>query len=371
MKIYKFFSAVLCMAMLTGTIGGCGAAKEEKVTVVGQAEESDAEETESPAPVSAAEEAGEETAEEASSEVTDRISLDDSKEVNAEPAFAFSELEKYEFVFSSGVGAWATCLTVSEDGSFEGEYFDADMGDTGEGYPNGVMYRCNFSGKFTQPVQVNEYTYTMQIEELQLEQTPGTEKIQDGVRYIYSEPYGVSGAGEILLYLPGASIEELPEGFTSWISMTTGDFEASELTSYGLYNVETESGFLSYESEPAQPDVDIEKELADVAAKAQELEDKINNDPLSQYELNQAAAELYTLWDDELNTIWGYLKETLDEDTMNDLTEKEKEWVAYKDAEIAAAGAEFEGGSMQPMVEAATGAELTKARVYELAEYLK
>ena len=38
-------------------------------------------------------------------------------------------------------------------------------------------------------------------------------------------------------------------------------------------------------------------------------------------------------------------------------------------AEVRAAGLENGGGSIQPLVEAMTGAELTRARVYALAGY--
>ena len=53
------------------------------------------------------------------------------------------------------------------------------------------------------------------------------------------------------------------------------------------------------------------------------------------------------------------------------MRKEEKEWIAFKDAEVQAAGQECEGGSIQPSVEASRAADLTKARVYELAEYAK
>ena len=68
-----------------------------------------------------------------------------------EETIQFSELSKYEFVFSSGVGAWQTMLNINEDGSFQGLYSDSDMGDTGEGYPNGIIYSSKFEGEFTTP----------------------------------------------------------------------------------------------------------------------------------------------------------------------------------------------------------------------------
>ena len=48
--------------------------------------------------------------------------------------------------FSSGAGAWGTGLTLAADGSFSGEYHDSDMGDSGDDYPDGTVYLCNFPG---------------------------------------------------------------------------------------------------------------------------------------------------------------------------------------------------------------------------------
>lgn len=53
-----------------------------------------------------------------------------------------------DFVFSSGVGAWATSMTLEQDGAFSGEYYDADMGVCDEDYPNGTVYICDFRGGF-------------------------------------------------------------------------------------------------------------------------------------------------------------------------------------------------------------------------------
>ena len=77
------------------------------------------------------------------------------------------------------------------------------------------------------------------------------------------------------------------------------------------------------------------------------------------------------LWDDELNSIWGRLKDKLDDDTMSKLTEDERNWIADKEAKVKAAGADPEGGSLQPLLENSEAAELTQARVYYLAQYLR
>ena len=96
-------------------------------------------------------------------------------------SISFADLKDLQFVFSSGVGAWATVFSIEEDGSFSGEYFDTDMGVMGEDYPNGTMYQSIFTGKFSGIQKVNEYTYSMQISELNYEREVGTEEIKDGV----------------------------------------------------------------------------------------------------------------------------------------------------------------------------------------------
>ena len=91
----------------------------------------------------------------------------------------------------------------------------------------------------------------------------------------------------------------------------------------------------------------------------------------TQMDMNITAAEMYQMWDDTLNIVWELLEANLNEVDMEVLRKEEKEWIAFKDAEVQAAGQECEGGSIQPSVEASRAADLTKARVYELAEYAK
>ena len=66
-----------------------------------------------------------------------------------------------DFSFSSSVGSWFTALTVHTDGTFEGSYYDSDMGDTGDGYPNGIVYLSTFSGTFDHVTQVDPYTWSI------------------------------------------------------------------------------------------------------------------------------------------------------------------------------------------------------------------
>ena len=193
------------------------------------------------------------TAENSAVRQIETVGTDDAsgKEDTAETPFSFSVFSNLQFCFSSGAGGWATLLDIDADGGFSGEYSDGEMGVTGEGYPNGTRYQCDFSGRFTQPVKVNDYTYSMRIRELNYAEEPGTEEIKDGTLYCYSTVYGLDGAENILIYLPGAPIAELPEGFRSWVGYyELNDMADTELPYYGLYNETQEYGFSSYQRTP-------------------------------------------------------------------------------------------------------------------------
>ncbi len=294
---------------------------------------------------------------------------------SGESAIRFSELSKYQFVFSSGAGAWQTILNINEDGTFKGYYSDSDMGDTGEGYPNGINYSSTFEGKFTTPKRVNDYTYSMLIEAIKLEKEVGSEEIIDGIKYIYSEPYGLDHSKEIYIYTTQAPLKELPEGFRSWVGyMELSDRKEKYLPFYGLYNVETESGFSSYvivETEEDNTEFDITAEVAEIEKKSEEMNNRLKTEDLNQSMMNLLAKDIYVLWDDEINQVWKYLKDTLDKDEMDNLTSVQKEWIVKKENEVKKAGSEYEGGSIRPMIEFLKGAEITRERVYELVELLK
>lgn len=282
-----------------------------------------------------------------------------------EEAFSFKDLKDYEFEFSSGVGAWATALSIDGDGSFKGTYHDADMGDTGEGYPDGMFYFCSFSGKFTKPKKINDYTYSVRIASIKYDHQVGTEEYGDGRKYVYTEPYGLEDSDEILIYLPGSPISQLPEPYMDWVRSAIFNENETVLPFYGLYNKKIEDGFSSFLVEKTAIDIELEN------IEKQEEAIMANFDNMPQQEMNNACYEVYQLWDNELNSIWSRLKEKLDEDLMAQLTNEEREWIKYKEAEVKKAGAEWEGGSMQPTAEYGTASRLTRERVYILAAYLR
>ncbi len=151
-----------------------------------------------------------------------------------------------EFYFSSGAGAWGTSLTLNADGTFTGSYHDSDMGDIGDGYPNGTRYVCEFSGKFSDFIMQNDYSCKMTLTDLQVAVPEGREWIEDGIKHIASEPYGIDGGTEFILYLPNTPTVLLTEEFLSWWQGRYDSPSNETLTCYGILNVSNQLGFFTY-----------------------------------------------------------------------------------------------------------------------------
>ena len=280
--------------------------------------------------------------------------------------FSFADLKRSEFWFCIGAGAWATILNVKEDGSFSGGYYDVDAGCSGEGYPDGTVFLCNFNGKFSQPQKINDYTYVVQIDQLFYEEEEGTEEITDGRRYIYSYAYGLNDTEEMLIYLPGAPLAELSEEFRIWVGYyDLSSTEGTELPFYALHNKPCEYGFYSYDVVE-----NLKENMSFWEESAGDIEVAIQEGTLTQTEYNEKAAELYRIWDYALNQVWSVLKRTLEPEAMDALVVEEREWIAMKEQAIQEAGAEFEGGAMYQMIMDNAAAELTRERVYELYEMI-
>ena len=162
----------------------------------------------------------------------------------AEEISIFDQIKGQVFTFSSGVGGWSNELTFGENGAFTGNYHDREMGETGEGYPDGSLYGCLYHGQLTNPEKVDEYTWTAGIT-VEPDEGQAPEAIEDGIRYVTSEPYGVSKAKTVTIYLPGKPVEQLPEGFLPWSHLQDIDPEAKVLPYYAIWSEADEAGFIA------------------------------------------------------------------------------------------------------------------------------
>ena len=89
----------------------------------------------------------------------------------------------------------------------------------------------------------------------------------------------------------------------------------------------------------------IAMEISYAGEREKEVEKK-QEEAATQPEMNATAEEMYRLWDDTLNAVWGLLETNLDKADMEVLRKEEREWIASKDAEVQAAGLEKGSGSM-------------------------
>ena len=101
------------------------------------------------------------------------------------------------------------------------------------------------------------------------------------------------------------------------------------------------------------------------------LEAKTNNmlDGYTTYEMTNSATQIYTLWDNELNKIYGVLKNQLSESEMNSLRQKQREWITYRDNKAEQDAAEYEGGTMAQLELILSKANTTQERCYELVNW--
>ncbi len=158
------------------------------------------------------------------------------------------------YYFGSGAGGWKTILTISNDGSFTGNYHDWDaMG------PDGIMgyqVECNFSGQFGNVEKIADHTYTMEVISLQIEGTEGERYLDEwGTTHETTlTPYGFNDASLIYVYTPGTEIAAMPEKFVNWYGPNGWpelyDTENEIITQFALYNYYGGYGFFEWEDVP-------------------------------------------------------------------------------------------------------------------------
>lgn len=155
-----------------------------------------------------------------------------------------------QLTFSSGAGGWQTTLKLSPDGQFSGEYLASSMGDTADDYPNGTSQNAIFSGNFNKIRRVNETTYQMRMDQLNLANPVGKTEIVNGVKKTWAKPYGMDDPDKFTLYLPDQKISDLPANFWRDKSGTTWNENLKtqdKLNRYALLNQSTGYTFLSPE----------------------------------------------------------------------------------------------------------------------------
>ena len=111
--------------------------------------------------------------------------------------------------------------------------------------------------------------------------------------------------------------------------------------------------------------------MASITEQSDILKTSLEQEILTQQDMNLKSEELYELWDDALNYLWGKLKESLPEDEFSKLLDEQRIWISEKEKNVEEAGRDVEGGSMYSLVVNMEAAKITEERVYELYQLFK
>lgn len=141
---------------------------------------------------------------------------------SADADMAFDALEGLVFTYKSSSLGGTTTLTMGANGAFTGRYLRTVTSETGTDYPKGTRYLCNFSGSFTGVTRVDSQSYRLEVSAISTSALPGREVIQDGVRYISTEPYGFEDAEIFDLFLPGSYTSSMPECLVNALIIANG-----------------------------------------------------------------------------------------------------------------------------------------------------
>lgn len=106
--------------------------------------------------------------------------------------------------------------------------------------------------------------------------------------------------------------------------------------------------------------------LSTVESQVSELENSPELTEGSTLQLREVQGKCYLKWDGLLNEIYGELKNQLSQNEMDSLTNKQRQWIKYRDSETEKAGEENKGGTIEIIEKNATRTELTRQRCYEL-----
>ena len=111
--------------------------------------------------------------------------------------------------------------------------------------------------------------------------------------------------------------------------------------------------------------------IASIKAQSDVIKNSLENEEMTQTDMNIKSGELYQLWDDALNYLWGEIKISLSEDEFSKLLAEQRIWISEKEKSVEEAGKEYEGGSIHSLVVNMEAAKITEERVYEFIELLK
>lgn len=188
--------------------------------------------------------------------------------------------ETLNFSLSNGVGNWNNDFYLKPDGTFSGNFYDLDMGETGEDYSNGTYYYNEYSGTIKGLKAVDLYSFEFYIDEIEYKYEKGTEKIEDEIKNVAIDDItGVNKESRYILYVPYVPVKNLPETIDTWLlGIDLRERISSGL--YILYNETEEMAFYYDDGKWSSEKVDNDLEEDDDFPKLEEPEEKYTVEPI-------------------------------------------------------------------------------------------
>lgn len=280
-----------------------------------------------------------------------------------EVSFAWEDVEGLCFQCPSLNGEYPTWLHVAPDGSFSGSYKELFLEDTGEEYPNGTIYLCNFDGKFAEPKEINAYTYSLEVSTMTYEEFIGSHIYKDGFYYYYVWPAGLYDLEELVLYTPGAPLSELPAEFLESVGYNPLSVEEdATLPFYGIYNVKEEYGFCSFYLMEEVWDL-----IGDAEDFALQYNDMLANDTVTEAQYIEVSKAIWEQWELTLDYLIYTLNMQLDGKEIVILKAQNEEWITARAQEVEEyINTSYANDPLESMYTNLKMAEITRERVYEL-----
>lgn len=132
-----------------------------------------------------------------------------------------------------------------------------------------------------------------------------------------------------------------------------------------------ESQTMNSETDSNTETCDWNDYMTSVKKESDRIKVSLENDELTQAEMNIKSKELYELWDGALNDMWSELKHSLSQEDFSKMQDEQSTWIAEKEKSVEEVGKEYEGGSIYSLIVNMEAAKITEERVYELYERLK
>ena len=142
-------------------------------------------------------------------------------------AFELPFGEELYFYTEAEDGSWNNAMTFKPDGSIYGSFYELDKTLIGDNYQNGTYYWNTYWGNFDEILWLDEYTYSITLKDLGIENEEGQERLEDdsfkSVTTI--DMKGITNEGEYVLFVPSTPLRMLPEDIIELLNLDLSNQE--------------------------------------------------------------------------------------------------------------------------------------------------